>query len=162
MKFENGGMPAASSSITGTPAGLVIARILCRRSFAQGGVDHGGLRSQGAREIVHSFGDDQLGPGEAESAVKGAAAAHDDDFAFHAGGIGKLVDPFGVCAGDAARGGRGHGAGRAGGDHAVFGAGELARGARRRLPAAHTSRRSSGRPLRWPCGPGGSSSEAVR
>ena len=78
-----------------------------------------------AREIVHGVGDDQLGAGEAEGAVEGAAAAQHDDFALHAGGIGQLVDLFGVGAGDAARGGGGHGAGRAGGDHAGFGAGEL-------------------------------------
>ena len=35
VKFEYGGMPAASSSSTGTPAGLVISRMFCRRSSRQ-------------------------------------------------------------------------------------------------------------------------------
>ena len=66
-----------------------------------------------------------LAPVRRMAAVPDAAAAHDDDLSLHAGGVGELVDIFGVGAGDAARGGAGDGAGRAGGDHAGFGAGHL-------------------------------------
>ena len=76
-------------------------------------------------QIVDGMRDDQLAAGEAEGAVEGVAATQHDDLVLHAGGVGQLTDILRIGAGDAAGGGRGHGARGAGGDHGGFGAGDL-------------------------------------
>jgi hypothetical protein len=84
----------------------------------RGGVHHGGAFVERGLLFVVGACEDEFSAREPDGVVKRAAPAEHDHFVLEAGRVGKLPDPRGVGAGDAARGGCGHGARCAGGDHA--------------------------------------------
>ena len=78
-----------------------------------------------ALQVIDRGYDDELCTAKANRAVKGAAAAHHNHFALHAGQVGQLIDLDRIAAGETGGGGSGHGARGAGGDHGGFCAGDL-------------------------------------
>jgi hypothetical protein len=67
-------------------------------------MQHGCLRIDGFAEFVGGFDDDELDAGGAELVIERVAMGFlDDDFGFHSGEIGKLLDEFGIVPGENTR-----------------------------------------------------------
>ena len=90
-----------------------------------GGVDHGGAFVDGVGEFFGRVGENQLGAGQPDGAVKRAPAADHDHFMFQSRRVRKLPDGFVIGAGHASGRCGCHGPRCTGSDYAGFGPREL-------------------------------------